>query len=54
MGVSYPPGYAPAAVVCEMLDDEIGGARSKENVRQYAADNDFPFLDGTDIVAWLG
>ncbi len=40
----------PAAVVCEMLDDETGGALSRTNAASYAADNDFVFLDESTII----
>lgn len=40
----------PAVVVCEMLDDETGGALSKSNAASYASKNDFVFLDGAAIL----
>uniref|UniRef100_A0A7D6GLJ5 3,4-dihydroxy-2-butanone 4-phosphate synthase n=2 Tax=Natrinema zhouii TaxID=1710539 RepID=A0A7D6GLJ5_9EURY len=47
-------GVPPAAVVCEMLDDETGGALSRTNAASYAADNDFVFLDESTIIDELG
>ncbi len=41
----------PAAVVCEMLDDETGDALSIEDARQYANDNGFVFLAGETVIA---
>jgi len=40
----------PAAVVCEMLDDETGGALSRTNAAAYAGENDFVFLDESTII----
>jgi 3,4-dihydroxy 2-butanone 4-phosphate synthase len=47
-------GTEPAVVVCEMLDDETGGARSPAAARAYAERNGFPYLEGSEIVARLG
>lgn len=41
---------APAAVVCEMLDDESGEALSKSDAQTYARMNGIPFIDGTMIL----
>ncbi len=40
----------PAAVVCEMLDDETGDALPVEDAQQYADENELVFLDGSEIV----
>ncbi|EMA26993.1 3,4-dihydroxy-2-butanone-4-phosphate synthase [Haloarcula japonica] len=40
----------PAAVVCEMLDDETGGALSRTNAAAYAGENDFVLLDESTII----
>lgn len=40
----------PAVVVCEMLDDETGGALSRTNAASYAGSNDFVFLDESTIL----
>jgi 3,4-dihydroxy 2-butanone 4-phosphate synthase len=44
----------PAAVVCEMLDDETGQALSPAAAREYAATNDIPYVEGSTIVAHFG
>jgi 3,4-dihydroxy 2-butanone 4-phosphate synthase len=40
---------SPAVVVCEMLDDTTGGARSRSNASAYAEENGFVFLDESTI-----
>jgi 3,4-dihydroxy-2-butanone 4-phosphate synthase len=40
----------PAAVVCEMLDDETGGALPPAAARAYAERNDIPYVEGASIV----
>jgi len=42
----------PAVVVCEMLDDETGGALSPTDARAYADRYGFPYLEGSDVVAY--
>jgi 3,4-dihydroxy 2-butanone 4-phosphate synthase len=42
--------HPPAVVVCEMLDDQTGGALSRANAASYAGDNDFVLLDESTIV----
>ncbi|GAA0223249.1 3,4-dihydroxy-2-butanone-4-phosphate synthase [Haladaptatus pallidirubidus] len=44
----------PAVVVCEMLDDQTGGALSPDNARAYAERHDFPYLEGAQIIETLG
>ena len=44
-------GVEPAVVVCEMLDDETGGARSPVDARRYAARHDLVYVEGADLVA---
>ena len=44
----------PAVVVCEMLDDETGGALPKEDARAYAEANDIPYVEGRDLIDHLG
>jgi 3,4-dihydroxy 2-butanone 4-phosphate synthase len=46
-------GLPPAAVVCEMLDDETGDARSIVDARAYARANGFVFVEGRDLVSGL-
>lgn len=43
-------GMPPAAVICEMLDDETGTALSPKKARRYASKNDFIFLEGEEVV----
>ncbi|MDY6768539.1 MAG: 3,4-dihydroxy-2-butanone-4-phosphate synthase [Candidatus Nanohaloarchaea archaeon] len=43
-------GVTPAAVVCEMLDDETGEALSAGDARQYAEENSLVFLEAGEIL----
>ena len=43
-------GTAPAVVVCEMLDDETGGALSTADARAYAERHGLVFVDGDGLV----
>lgn len=43
----------PAMVVCEMLDDETGGARNPADARAYAARHGAPYLEGEQVVEAL-
>ncbi len=44
---------SPAVVVCEMLDDQTGGALSPEDARAYADRHGFPYLEGAQIIETL-
>jgi 3,4-dihydroxy 2-butanone 4-phosphate synthase len=44
----------PAAVVCEMLDDETGQAKPPAVAAEYAGENGLVYIEGSDIVAQLG
>ncbi|WP_435155864.1 3,4-dihydroxy-2-butanone-4-phosphate synthase [Haladaptatus sp. DFWS20] len=44
---------APAVVVCEMLDDQTGGALSPDDARAYAERHGFPYLEGAQIIETL-
>jgi 3,4-dihydroxy 2-butanone 4-phosphate synthase len=44
----------PAVVVCEMLDDETGGARSPAAARAYADRHGLVFVEGRDLIERLG
>ncbi|WP_256416710.1 3,4-dihydroxy-2-butanone-4-phosphate synthase [Halorubrum laminariae] len=44
---------APAAVVCEMLDDETGAALSPADAAAYAERRGIPYVEGADLVAAL-
>jgi 3,4-dihydroxy 2-butanone 4-phosphate synthase len=43
-------GLAPAVVVCEMLDDETGGALSPAAARAYAERSDIPYVEGAALL----
>lgn len=43
-------GISPAMTICEMLDDESGGALSKDNARAFASERDMVFMEGSEIV----
>ncbi|QCC50288.1 3,4-dihydroxy-2-butanone-4-phosphate synthase [Halapricum salinum] len=47
-------GLPSAVVVCEMLDDETGLARSPADAREYAAEHDLVYVEGRDLVEQLG
>ena len=47
-------GVAPAAVVCEMLDDEDGGALSPTAARAYADRNGLVYVEGADLIERFG
>jgi 3,4-dihydroxy 2-butanone 4-phosphate synthase len=47
-------GRPPAMVVCEMLDDETGGALSPAAARAYADRHGLVYVEGADLVAALG
>ncbi|MFB6142975.1 MAG: 3,4-dihydroxy-2-butanone-4-phosphate synthase [Halorientalis sp.] len=44
----------PAAVVCEMLDDETGAALAPAAARAYGERTDVPYVEGSEIVERLG
>jgi 3,4-dihydroxy 2-butanone 4-phosphate synthase len=46
-------GIEPAAVVCEMLDDQTGGATSPDDARAYADREGIPYVEGRDLIARL-
>jgi 3,4-dihydroxy 2-butanone 4-phosphate synthase len=47
-------GQPPAMVVCEMLDDETGGALSPAAARAYAERHGLVYVEGRDVIAALG
>ncbi len=47
-------GVEPAVVVCEMLDDETGGALSPAAARSYADRHGFPYVEGSELIARFG
>jgi 3,4-dihydroxy 2-butanone 4-phosphate synthase len=44
-------GISPAMVICEMLDNETGGALHKTNAKAFASERDIIFIEGKDIIA---
>ena len=44
----------PAVVVCEMLDDETGGALPPAAARAYAERNDIPYVEGAALLDRFG
>lgn len=53
VALAHEAGRPPAAVVCEMLDDENGEALSTEDARAYAEDHGFPYVEGSDLIERL-
>jgi len=43
-------GIPPAMVICEMLDNESGGALSKATAMAFASKHDLVFMEGKEIV----
>ena len=50
LALAEAAGRAPAAVVCEMLDDETGAALPVADARDYARRHDLVFVEGADLV----
>ncbi|AEN06519.1 3,4-dihydroxy-2-butanone-4-phosphate synthase [Halolamina sp.] len=46
-------GQPPAVVVCEMLDDETGGALTPSSARAYAERNGLTYVEGRDLLTRL-
>lgn len=53
LALTAAAGLPPAAVVCEMLDDETGDALSPSAARQYAMRNDYVYVEGRDILNYF-
>lgn len=53
IALALAAGREPAAVVCEMLDDETGGALATGDARSYAVRHEVPFVEGRHIVEEL-
>ncbi|RQG92758.1 3,4-dihydroxy-2-butanone-4-phosphate synthase [Natrarchaeobius halalkaliphilus] len=45
---------SPAVVVCEMLDDDTGNARTPADARSYADRHDVTYLEGGHVLEQLG
>ncbi len=43
-------GISPAMVICEMLDNESGGALSKANAKAFSSERDMVFMEGEEII----
>lgn len=43
-------GISPAMVICEMLDNESGGALSKANAKAFASERNIIFIEGREII----
>ncbi len=54
LALAAAAGVEPAVVVCEMLDDETGGALSPRAARAYADRHGYPYVEGADLIAQLG
>ena len=44
-------GISPAMVICEMLDNETGGALHKTNAKAFASERNIIFIEGKEIIA---
>jgi 3,4-dihydroxy 2-butanone 4-phosphate synthase len=53
VAIAIAADQPPAAVVCEMLDDETGEALSPADARAYADRNGFAYVEGADLIARL-
>ncbi|MXR41147.1 3,4-dihydroxy-2-butanone-4-phosphate synthase [Halobaculum sp. WSA2] len=53
LAMAAETGQPPAVVVCEMLDDETGGALSPAAAREYAERHGFPYVEGEELVETL-
>jgi 3,4-dihydroxy 2-butanone 4-phosphate synthase len=53
LALARAAGRPPAVVVCEMLDDETGEARSVAEARAYARRHGLVYVEGRDLVADL-
>lgn len=54
LALAAAAGLPPAVVVCEMLDDDSGGALPTADAREYAERNGFVFIEGERLVEQLG
>ncbi|MFB6252504.1 MAG: 3,4-dihydroxy-2-butanone-4-phosphate synthase [Halobellus sp.] len=54
LALAEAAGLPPAVVVCEMLDQETGGARTPAAAREYARRNDFVYVEGAALIDRLG
>ncbi len=54
LALAEAAGTEPAVVVCEMLDDETGGALSPAAAKAYADRHGFPYVEGSALIAQFG
>jgi 3,4-dihydroxy 2-butanone 4-phosphate synthase len=54
VALAQATGREPAVVVCEMLDDETGGALAPAAAREYADRHGIPYVEGAHIVDAFG
>lgn len=54
MALAEAAGQPPAVVVCEMLDDDTGTARSPASARAYAQHHNLVYVEGSELVDRLG
>ena len=50
VAMAIETGMAPAAVVCEMLDDASGDALTTTKAQEYARENDFIYIEGSRLI----
>jgi 3,4-dihydroxy 2-butanone 4-phosphate synthase len=50
IAIAEMAGITPAMVLCEMLDDETGGALPKQKAIAYACERKLVFIEGSEIV----
>ncbi|WP_336036063.1 3,4-dihydroxy-2-butanone-4-phosphate synthase [Halobacterium yunchengense] len=50
VALAVAAGLPPAAVVCEMLDGETGGALSVQDAKAYAERHGFVYVEGSDLL----
>ena len=54
LALAAAAGQPPAVVVCEMVDDETGGAVPPAAARAYAERNGLTYVEGRDLLTRLG
>lgn len=54
LALAAAAGTEPAVVVCEMMDDESGGALAPAAARAYADRHGLPYVEGSELLARLG
>ncbi|MBP1986432.1 3,4-dihydroxy-2-butanone-4-phosphate synthase [Halolamina salifodinae] len=54
LALAAAAGREPAVVVCEMVDDETGGARTPAEARAYAEREGLTYVEGRELLTRLG